>query len=546
MSNFLTNFKNSLLRLKYLLLLQIGEKLRPSGSFKKRIFTFFLKLLAFIAVTAVIFGVLFVMSSLFYFKLNSATFTSIILLIQVFDAFSVATSSSNVLFGKKENSMLLVYPCKHSEVFISKILIFIYNEITKSAFFLLPLLLAYGVVIKATAVYFIFLIPCWFLLCLFPVFIGTSFSVIITNTSKFLKRHLIIRAALLIVVLTAVFFFVDYVLSLIPRPIRIIAIYGKFMETVEHVFATAYTYSLYYRCLGNLMFGESILLNSLILLGALVAVMAICFMAIMPFFFKTASSSAESSSSKKRKVSKTGKSKGLFATFLDKEFKLLFRSSDNLNSAISVILVYPILIYVLNFILSAINTSQLGSFMAVSFNVMIITSLLSVYNSNASTALSQEGEGFALLKMAPSNTIPVCYAKMTVIAIVNVLAVITSTLVLVYISNLTAIDLVLMVATILCVSLGTLMWNFTFDVFNPKVKEYIVKGDSYTDNPNVSKSVFTGFIISIFAGVISLLLLFDGYISGWIRVILLAVAFLVIRIYLLNSYLKAYFNDMQI
>ena len=545
MSNFLTNFKNSLLRLKYLVLLQIGEKLRPQGSLKKRILTTLLKILCFAIVTAVIYVVLYLISSLFFFDLNLETFVGIILIIQVFDAFSVATTSSNVLFGKKENSMLLVYPCKHSEVFISKIIVFIYNEVKKSVFFLLPLMLAYGVVTKAGATYFVSLLPCWFLLCLFPVFIGTSFSVLITNVSKFLKRHLIIRAVLLVVVLTAVFFLVDYVLSLIPRPIRLIAIYGKFMEAVKNVFSTAYLYSLYYRCLGSLMFGESVFLNVLIVIGALAVVIAICFLAVMPFFFKTASSTAESSSTKRRKKS-SNKTKGLFATFLDKEFKLLFRSSDNLNSAISVILVYPILIYVLNFILSAINTSQLGAFMTVAFNVMIITSLLSVYNSNAAMALSQEGEGFAILKMAPSNTIPVCYAKMTVIAIVNVLAVITSTLVLVYISNLTTIDLILMVFTILCVSLGTLMWNFELDVYSPKVRDYIVKGDSFTDNPNVSKAVLIGFIVSILAGVLSLLLLFDGYISGWIRVILLAVAFIVVRIYLLNTNLKAYFNDMQI
>lgn len=545
MSNFLTNFKNSLLRLKYLVLLQIGEKLRPQGSLKKRILTTLLKILCFAIVTAVIYVVLYLISSLFFFDLNLETFVGIILIIQIFDAFSVATTSSNVLFGKKENSMLLVYPCKHSEVFISKILVFIYNEVKKSVFFLLPLMLAYGVVTKAGATYFVSLLPCWFLLCLFPVFIGTSFSVLITNVSKFLKRHLIIRAVLLVVVLTAVFFLVDYVLSLIPRPIRLIAIYGKFMEAVENVFKVTYVYALYYRCLGSLMFGNNAMLNALILIGSLVVIIAICFIAVMPFFFKTASSTAESSSTKRRKKS-SNKTKGLFATFLDKEFKLLFRSSDNLNSAISVILVYPILIYVLNFILSAINTSQLGAFMTVAFNVMIITSLLSVYNSNAAMALSQEGEGFAILKMAPSNTIPVCYAKMTVIAIVNVLAVITSTLVLVYISNLTTIDLILMVFTILCVSLGTLMWNFELDVYSPKVRDYIVKGDSFTDNPNVSKAVLIGFIVSILAGVLSLLLLFDGYISGWIRVILLAVAFIVVRIYLLNTNLKAYFNDMQI
>ena len=135
---------------------------------------------------------------------------------------------------------------------------------------------------------------------------------------------------------------------------------------------------------------------------------------------------------------------------------------------------------------------------------------------------------------------------MMVVAIVNLLSVTTSTLVLIYISTLTAGDLILMVITILCVSTGTLMWNFELDVCNPKVRDYIVKGDSFTDNPNVSKAVLIGFIVSILAGTLSLLLLFDGHITGWIRIILLAIAFLGIRIYLLNGNLKAYFNDMQI
>ena len=538
--------KDAFRRLKCLVLLQSGERKRLSKTkeTKYRILGILLKLLGFVVITAILYVLLWFFKTQFHFTLNATTLVSILFFSQALNAVSVALTSSKLIFGQKENAMLLVYPCKHSEIFLSKMVIYIAKEFRKSLFFILPLLISYGMAVKATLVYFAFIIPIWLMLCLFPVFIGTAFSVVIANVKKFLKKHILINSLSLIVVFVGVFFLVDYLISFIPRPIRIVAIYGKFIQGVSDFLQKANRFALFYNCVGNVLFNKNLLVNLLILIGTLIAIIAFCCVAVMPFFFKTASSTAENST--KNKVRKSlRKPRSLFSTFLNKEFKLLFRSSDNLNGAISTVMVFPILIYVLNFILAGIVTSALGDMMTVAFNVMIITSLLSIYNSTAAASISSEGEGFTLLKIAPSNTMSVCYAKMLVICVVNVIAVIISSVAVFYVSKLSIIDLVLMIITILLVSTGNVMWNFELDVYSPKIGDYIVKGESFTDNPNISKAVFIGFIVSTFAGLLSLLLLFDGYITGWIRIILLAIAFILIRLYLLNSNLKAYFRDIQ-
>ena len=70
-------------------------------------------------------------------------------------------------------------------------------------------------------------------------------------------------------------------------------------------------------------------------------------------------------------------------------------------------------------------------------------------------------------------------------------------------------------------------------------------GDSVVNNSNVAKAVVIGFFTATIAGVLTLLLLMDSFTSGWIRIILLAAAFLIIRWYLFRRNLKVYFNDIQ-
>ena len=216
-----------------------------------------------------------------------------------------------------------------------------------------------------------------------------------------------------------------------------------------------------------------------------------------------------------------------------------------MNSAVSIILIFPILSYVLNFILAAIRTNLYGDYMTVAFNLMITLSLISTYNANCAQALSSEGSEFSVLKAAPSNTMIVTWAKLFVTMVVDLLAVGTMCGVLVYTTTLSATDISLMVLMMILVSLGNILWAFQIDITNPKINDYAVKGDAVVDDLNVAKALVVGFVISTITGVITLLLLIDSYVSGWIRAILIAAGFFLARLYLYNSNLKVYFNEIQ-
>ena len=129
--------------------------------------------------------------------------------------------------------------------------------------------------------------------------------------------------------------------------------------------------------------------------------------------------------------------------------------------------------------------------------------------------------------------------------IVDLLAVASMCGVLIYTTTLSATDIALMVVMMIFISLGNILWAFQIDITNPKVNDYAVKGDAVVDNPNVAKALVVGFVISTLAGVLTLLLLIDSYVSGWIRALLIALGFFLARLYLYNSNLKVYFNDIQ-
>ena len=303
-------------------------------------------------------------------------------------------------------------------------------------------------------------------------------------------------------------------------------------------------FSLFYQLIGKGMFGKWVYMTFPVIGVIFVAALLLCFFVAMPFYFKAASSSAEHSTAGQHKVGKTHFN-NLFMTFFRKEVKLMFRSSKSLNSALSIILVFPIISYIMNFIVAAVKTNIYGDYMTIAFNVMITLSLLSTYNANCASAISQEGSEFAVLKASPSNTTLATWAKLALTMIVDLLAVATMCLVITFTTTLGAKDIALMAGIILPVSLGNVLWSFQIDLLNPKINDYAVKGDAVTDNPNIAKALLVGFLISTVIGVLNLLLLIDNYASGWVRVYAVGYAYFLMRLYLYRSNLKVYFNDIQ-
>ena len=539
--------QNSLFhRLKYLVLLQAGEKFRgvKKGQGKQTVFKIFLKVLAAIVVTAVLYAIFSVIKDRFAFSFDKELFTTVIFLTQIISIITCVGSMIDVLYNAKENLILMAFPCNYNEIFISKIIVYALEELRKSCFFILPFLFSYGLVSGGGGAYWAQLLPLWIFLVLFPVLFSAIISIPAIFIKKFLEKHPVLFGVLVAILLGGLFALVTYALSFLPTPVKLIAFYNSFMKAFRAILIKINKFSLFYQFIGNGMFGIKVYIFLPVMIVIFLAVMLLCFLVAMPFYFRAASASSEHSTAGQHKVSKT-RVKGLFMTFFRKEVKLMFRSSKSLNSALSVILVFPIISYVMNFVVAAVKTNLFGDYMTIAFNIMITLSLLSTYNANCASAISQEGSEFAILKAAPSNTTLATWAKLLLTMIVDLLAVATMCTVITFTTTLPGKDIALMAGIILPVSLGNVLWSFQIDLLNPKINDYAVKGDAVVDNPNIAKALLIGFLISTFVGVISLILLIDNYATGWARVYAIGYFYFLARLYLYKSNLKVYFNDIQ-
>ena len=539
--------KNTALRrIKYLTLMQIGEKFRliREKDKKKLAFSLFLCTVAVIAITvALIFGLNYLKGT-FHLTIGVNMFTTVIFLTQLLGIVTCMGGMLSVLYTSRENTILLAFPCKYSEIFISKIVVFSIEEIKKSVFFILPFLVSYGIVSGGGVAYWLQMPLTWLIMCLLPVFISAILSIPAIYIKRFLENHVFIYSILIACVLVGAFVIIVFVLGKLPTPIRILEIYGKFVAFVETAFVSINKFALFYNFIGKMMFADKVYMYLPLTLLVFVVIGALCFLVAMPFYFKAVSSATEHSKKKKHKVIKHKKN-SLFLTLLRKEFKLFFRSSKSVTGAVVVVLVFPIISYVLNFVLAAINTNTVGDFLTVAFNIMITLSLLGTYNANCAMEISKEGSEFAILKAAPSKTMMITWAKVVVATMVDVFAIIATVVMLIVTTELSIVNLSLMSVVLLFMSLAHIFWSFQLDITNPKINDYAVKGDNVIDNPNVAKSIAIGFLTATISGLLVLLILLDGFVSGWLRIILIAVAFFGMRLYLYNSNLKVYFNDIQ-
>ena len=539
--------KNSVFRrVKYLTLMQIGDQVRglKTGGGKKLVSKILLKVL-FMAISIVAFTALFfVVRNFFSFELSKDLIVTLIFITQLISIVACLGGMILVLFVSKENTMLLAFPCNYSEIFLSKIIVFALDEIKKSLIFIIPLLIGFGINAGVGVIYWLQLPIIWLTLCLLPVFIGATMAIPAIYIIKFLKSHVFIYALLLSALIIAGYLLIYWILSQIEPPINIAGKYARFLEAVRQAFATINKISLFYSFIGNSLFGVSTALYFSLTLLVVLGFGVLCFLVAMPFYFKAASSTAENSSKKVHKI-KYGKGKNLFITFLKKELKIHFRSSDTVTSIVTAVLLFPTISYVFNFIMSLINTSSLGIYMTIAFNMMITLSLLGTHNANSASAISREGNEFAVLKTAPSNTSLICWAKLAVTATINVLSLITTAIMLVFSMRVPIFDVIAIVITIFFISVGQIAWGFELDLRNPKITEYASKGDAVTDNGNVAKAMAIAFLISILVGLLSLILLLDSYVFGWVRILLIAFVFMLARLYLLHSNLKTYFDGIQ-
>ena len=537
-------------RLRILTLLQLSDRIRikKNQSAKAIAAKSGLIVLAFVIITGISTALVYALCNLVMIPKTHELITFVIFFLQILSIVASTSGLSKTLYRGKDNPILLAYPARHFEVFLSKLLVFYIYEFLKSIFILLPLFLGFGFIYGTLN--FVYIISTLFMVAmlpLFPVLIGAVLTMPILFITRLLNKLPIIKVILTIAGLVFSFWLIIQITSLIPVPLRIVALYNSFIMKVVGFITSVNKYALFYNLVGKLMMGENFFINILILLGIIVGLTLLVVALAMPLYFSLASKSSEQANQKKHKGTNK-RSKTTFLTFVKKEWLLSIRNINDLVSNYVFLVATPYVLFFMVSIFTAVDRNTLGHSMTIGFSAFISLLMASASNTASALAITQEGAEFVLLKTVPADTTKMAWAKIFFNLIFSSIIIIISFVVLIIFA--TRIENVvpywLLLIAILLINAGLIFWSLQIDIMNPKLREYAASGDSSSIN-NASRSILIGFITTILFTALVVIILFTGGnpVWQWVKIIGVALVFMLARMYLYNSYLKNIFPEIE-
>ena len=539
-------------KLKILTLLQLSDKLKikKNLTFPQKLGQFGKTILAMVVSFGIFCALFYVIFNLMSFQASENLLILVLLIMQVLSIISSTTSLTDLLYLSKDNQMLMTYPVKHIYVYISKLLVSYILELKKSLMFTFPLFMAYGTLVKGvmTGNFVISLVFYSVFLPLFPVLLGAIFSIPVVFFGKLLKKVNWIKGLLTLLVFIGLGFLTGFLVNVLPDPIRIVALYNKFIKAFEAIVGSVNKFSFYNMFIGRALYGNKPFLNNLYAFLVLLGIGVIAIGSSLPLFFKLASSASENSIDKKHS-SKNIVHKSTFFTFMRKELLLSIRNVSDFASNYLFLFILPFILIFMASIFVRIDRNPLGYSMSYAFIGLIALVLLSASNTASATAISSEGSEFALLKTAPGKTSNIIWAKILINAILAFIS-LTISFILLSIFLGEKIDLGYLwtvYIAVLLVDLGLILWSIQLDILNPHMKEYATT-QNRGDIKNFSTSIIIGVIASVIFSALMIVLFWvsQNLLLNAIILIGLGLMFVGGRIYLLINYLNVYFHEIEL
>lgn len=543
---------------KTLTMMQLKDKLDLSfaKSTKQIIFKVVFNLIKFVAITAVIYLAFYFLSALRLTSLNKGiptNFFSIIFSIMIVLSIIVGTYGlSKNLYSSKDNQVLLTLPTSRQALFFSKMAVYAIYEFIRNIFYILPLLVAYGLVNAMPIYYYAWLIVANIIITLFTISISSLLSIPFLFISLFIKKHKFLEYALIAVIVAGLLIGTIFLINAIPANIDILGNWGTIFWDLQDLFSEFVInfYPLYrftmafvgFRYgISNVLFKPTQLITILIILAIIAVILTITYFLIRPLFFKMASKPFEYT----KKVSlKSNKNKyhSAFVGSLKKEFLMTYRSSDKFTPLVLIAIVLPLAIFLLNKIFAAMDTRLSGTYMSMAFNVLLILLVALSTNAMVSKIYSEEGLSGFINKTVPATYVKVLSSKLFVYAIFVGGSILVSTIIFAIFTKLSLIESLVMFFSLISVYAGHMFWSASLDIMNPQVEQYATTG-THTNNPNETKSTIFAFLISAIVTLIFYLLITENVAVVWFKIFVIAFGYCALNLYLYLSKIKTYFKE---
>lgn len=542
-----------------LIMMQLKDKIDLSflKDKKKTFFKYIWTIIGFIAVTAIIYLLfyLIVKFGLFSFLqiLNFRAFLVLMTVLIVLAFLSCIINVTNTLYFANDNPVLLTMPVKNSTIFTSKIIVCYIYELLKNLTYILPVLLAYGLVMHLPFTYFLWAILSVLFLTAIIVVICGVLSLPAMAITIALKRHKTLEFLVLFLVMAGLALAVVKLILLIPTDIDLVRDWGKIFWNIQYFladFASIFVViDLFTQLLTGMAFNSYVFnpftTSNLITFGVCMGIVVVCFVLIYflskPLFLKMASTPFEY---RKRNV-KRFKRNILHAplnSVFKQQSKQIFRSANLIYSMLAVAILTPIAILLQNQIISAMNTRLSGAYMGIAFNILIIMLLMLSSNTVIASIYSREGNAAYLNKVAPVSYGVSLSGKLILNGLISVISIIASTAVIEIYAHLGPVKITFLGLSMIFVYLAHLVWSAELDFMNPQNRIYQTSGKQQK-NPNESKSTLIAFLVSGIVTFIAYFLMDENIEVVFTKMFFIAVIFFAIRFYLYLEKIKLYYKE---
>ena len=457
------------------------------------------------------------------------------------------------LYFSRDNAILLTLPCQPIQVYLSKILIFFIFEVKRNCSFLVPLFLAYFYTHGYPIVAYPWLFVCIVVISMFTVAVGALLSIPAMWIGNLFRQSKILQGVTLVTVVSAATAALFWAISLIPADINIIENWGTIYKQIQdflNAFATKF--SVVYEAT-RLILGEEYariptlpilptLVRFALILLATAALIGLGLLLVRPIFYKMASKPFEHMKKKVRPKKNRVHPRALSAIWV--EVLGTVKGAGTLFSKVGVLIALPMLVYLLNKIFLAMNTREMGEYMTVAFNVLII--LLIALNSNCAIAsiYSRDGRSAYLIKTQPSRYWPLLLAKLVPTIAVMLLSFVATFIILLNTSPLGAGMITMLAIALFATYLAHLFYCAEQDIMNPQIELYATVGNSES-NPNESRATLFAFLLAFAIAMLMFVLLLESKVNVdvFVKYLVISLIALGYRLYMFFSKIKLYYKE---
>ena len=544
--------------LKTLVMMQLKDKLDLSfaKSVKQTIFRIVFSLLKFASMTAVIYLAFYFLSTLRLTSLNKGiptNFFSIIFSVMIVLSILVEVFGLNKnLYLAKDNQVLLTMPTSRQTVFFSKMVVYLCYEFIRNMFYIVPLLVAYGMINNMPIFFYPWTIVANLIITLFTTSIASLLSIPFLFLSLFLKRVKVLEYFVVSCVIGGILTVVILIINAIPANIDILGNWGTIFWDLQDIFAkfVADFYILYrftmafvgFRYgLSNVFFG-SVQVETLLIVCALTVVTLVAtYFLIRPLYFRMASKPFEFTK-KPHLTQKRNTVHSAFVGSLKKEFIMTSRSSEKFNPLVLTTVFLPLAIFLLNKIFVAMDTRLAGTYMSMSFNILLILLVVLSTNAMVSKLYSEEGLSGFINKTVPATYTKVLLSKLVIYAIFMGVSILASTIIFSIFSKFTALQGITIFLTLLGIYLGHMFWSASLDIMNPQTEQYVTTG-THVNNPNETKTTLVAFLMSAVMTFVFYFLISESSKYVFAKVLGIAVIYFGWNLYMYLSKIKTFFKE---